>query len=78
MSKQDIIRALLHFPVGVVCAVIAIFNPINGGLAVLTFLTYETLNDWRKDDWSFKDVFGFAFGLMITLLAFYLWLFFRY
>ena len=71
MVRLDWLRFWLHFTVGVVCAWIAIQDSFNGGLCVLTFLVYEAMNDWRKEDASYKDIFGFSFGLIITFLLIY-------
>ena len=62
MTKKDWFRFWLHFPVGVFCGVLSFFNAIAGLVLSFSFISYEVLNDWRKHDSSYKDVFGFAFG----------------
>ncbi len=71
MNVDDIRRALLHFPVGVFVAWLILVNPALGIMLGITFLVYEIMNDWRKKDWSYKDVYGYAFGLAVgSLLIF--------
>ncbi len=40
-----------------------------GVVLVISFLVYEIMNDWRKVDWSYKDVCGFVWGLAIAGLV---------
>jgi len=73
MNKDEFIRFWLHFPVGLliaglICAglfysELMVYGLVGGVLLGFTFLVYEVINDWRKVDWSYKDVFGEVFGL---------------
>ncbi len=71
MTKNEIIRALLHLPVGLMNAWFFSFNEMLGLAMVITFLCYEAMNDWRKVDWSYKDIFGYAIGLGMGGIAIY-------
>ncbi len=71
MTKDEIIRAFLHLPVGLLNAWFFSFNEMLGLGMVITFLCYEAMNDWRKKDWSYKDIFGYAFGLGLGGVAIY-------
>jgi len=62
MSKLDWIRFWLHVPVGIICAGLMFFMPWHGAFLTVGFLAYEAMNDWRKKDSSYKDIFGFLFG----------------
>ena len=62
MSKKDWIRFWLHYPVGVLGCLLTLWNPAVGVTLTIVFLVYEAMNDWRKKDNSYKDIYGFAFG----------------
>ena len=68
MSKHDWIRFWLHFPIGLLAGWISLFYPIIGLTFFLGFLTYEAMNDWRKWDWSYKDVLGGVAGYPVIPL----------
>ncbi len=72
MSK-DAKRFWLHFPVGCLCAFLTFFNPPLGISLTAWFALYEVMNDWRKVDHSYKDIYGavFGFGIVATLLVIY-------
>lgn len=73
MSKDEIKRAILHFPIGLFVAWVVTFNPTLCWVLGVTFLVYEIMNDWRKKDWSYKDVFGYSFGLGFGAIGVFLW-----
>ncbi len=73
MTWEDIKRALLHFPVGVYVAWLITVNSALGIMMGFTFLIYEVMNDWRKEDKSYKDVYGYAIGLGIGAFGLYIW-----
>lgn len=77
MTKLDIIRAGIHFPVGILGAWLVMDGDggirICGILFVLSFLFYEAIQEWRKVDWSFKDVIGFLIGLATYPTIIKLW-----
>ena len=62
MPLKDLWRAIIHFPVGALCAILTFFLPSLGISLTIYFIVYEVLNDWRKKDSSYKDVFGGALG----------------
>ena len=72
MSKQDWHRFWLHFPVGCLCSMLVDKSEWQGILLTFIFVAYEILNDWRKHDSSYKDVFGFAFGFGTVAIILYL------
>jgi len=68
-TPDDRHRFWLHFPVGVLAAVLTSWNaPLGLGCAGI-FLAYEFINEWGKSDKSWKDVFGFAIAYGVTGLA---------
>ena len=60
---KDFIRGLMHFPVGLFAAWLICVTPLVGVLFAVGFMFYEALEDWRIDDLSYKDMFGFLIGL---------------
>ena len=71
-TKDEIERFFLHVPVGVLAAVLTLWDaPLGLGFSG-AFLFYEGIQDWKKDDWSYKDVFGFMAAYGVTGLL--LWL----
>ena len=65
MTKNELIRAAMHFPVGVAVACLISWSLAHGIMLGIAFLIYEIMNDWRKKDWSYKDVYGYIWGLAI-------------
>jgi len=61
-------RLALHFPIGMVGAVLTLWHPPSGIMLMVYFICYEVLNDWRKKDSSYKDVIGGALGFGLTSL----------
>ena len=72
MTKDEIIRFAMHFPVGLFAAWLTIVMPVVGILFVVLFCVYEIMNDWRKVDWSYKDVIGFIAGYGTLPTIFYI------
>ena len=72
MTKSDIIRAALHFPVGVFTAWLGTVNLVTCAVFGTGFLVYEALEDWRIADRSYKDIFGYLIGIGVG--SFILWL----
>lgn len=67
-TKHDRERFGLHFPVGVGALFLTLWKPEIGITAAVLFLAYEVIQDWRKKDWSFKDVYGFVFGYYVPAI----------
>lgn len=72
LTKQDIIRAALHFPVGMFTAWLGTINPVVCAVFGAGFLVYEALEDWRIKDLSYKDVFGYLIGIGAGSVILYL------
>lgn len=69
-TRLDWIRFFLHLPVGALCSFLCYVLPVHGVTASVVFLAYETLEDWRIADNSFKDVLGFAWGFSAVAAAY--------
>lgn len=63
MTKDDVKRAIIHYPVGFFTAWLATETWVIAILLGVGFLVYEVIEDWRIHDKSFKDVFGNLIGL---------------
>ena len=72
MSKDEIIRFIQHFPVGLFAAWLTLKMPIVGIMFFIGFLFYQAIQDWRKVDWSYKDVIGFVCGYGTLPTIFYI------
>lgn len=72
-SLGDVLRALLHFPVGVYAAWMMSIDGVSALAFVLVFLAYEAMEDWRIRDRSFKDILGFAWGIAVGYPIFVVW-----
>ena len=64
-TPHDRERFWLHFPVGVIALFLTLWKLEIGITFAVIFLIYEVMNDWRKVDHSYKDIYGFAFGFCI-------------
>ena len=71
MTKLDLIRAAIHFPVGVFTAFLLLIHPTTGIAFTISFLAYEFINDWRKHDNSYKDIYGFLWGFAVGVVFLY-------
>ena len=80
MTKSDIYRALLHFPVGLLACDFTFQAPVPGAIFSIGFLTYEVIEDWRIKDRSYKDIWGYLVGYaLVGILRLYImpfWAFF--
>lgn len=71
LTKDDIKRATLHFPLGIFTAWLGTFSPVVCIIFGIGFLTYEVIEDWRIKDRSYKDVFGYLIGIGIGSFIFW-------
>lgn len=71
MTKLDLIRAIIHFPVGMFAAWLLLIHPPTGMAFTFSFIAYEFINDWRKHDNSYKDIYGFLWGFSIGVAGLY-------
>ena len=63
-AEHDMVRALLHVPVGAGVPLAALWvDPIIAAVAGLGFLVYEVSEDWRIADHSYQDIAGFVYGI---------------
>lgn len=62
MTRRDWHRFWMHFPIGMLGAWMVYQHTALGIMLTIYFLTYEVMNDWRKQDRSYKDVIGAAWG----------------
>ena len=63
----------MHAPVGGIAAWLTYEHEAIGVTAMLSFLFYEAIQDWRKKDRSHKDVIGavtfyFIVGAVLIIL----------
>ena len=70
MTKDDWFRLWLHFPVGALACILTLWKEPVGVSLTVAFIAYEVMNDWRKKDWSYKDVMGFVVGYATTACGF--------
>ena len=61
--KAQIVRALIHFPVGLLQGFATSVSWAAALTFCLAFLTYEVIEDWRISDKSYNDIFGYLLGL---------------
>lgn len=61
--KAKIIRAAIHFPVGMLQGFASTKSWSLALTLCLAFLTYEVIEDWRIRDKSYNDIFGYLLGL---------------
>lgn len=59
------VRLLIHVPVGLAIAVLAIFNKAIAAILAVFFLAYEFNQDKYKKDHAHKDIIGAAWGVAI-------------
>lgn len=62
----DIIRIAIHLLAGLGTGILLAVVPVVGAALTLGFLVYEVIEDWRINDHSYKDVFGFLLGLGLS------------
>lgn len=82
-TREDWWRLIMHLPHGIAAGWVMFgfpipwVNPLNpvmvwvvtSFLFLFIFLAYEVLNDWRKEDYSYKDVYGIASGFVATVIV---------
>ena len=74
IKPKDLIRWLIHIPIGgVIAYMIMRIDPVMGSVVAFYFFGYEVLEDWRVADRSFKDVFGSLIGMIATGFVLHIW-----
>lgn len=58
-------RILIHIPVGLANAFIALVSGWLGLVFGLSFLSYEITEEWRIKDKGWRDLQGFLIGIVI-------------
>jgi len=66
-------RNFIHYIIGGISAWLATDNPVLSLGLILTFLVYEAMNDWRKEDWSYHDILEFMIGLFVVAAGLEIW-----
>jgi len=59
-------RNIFHYIAGGITAWSAFVVPMLALCLCLSFLIYEVMNDWRKNDNSFKDVLEWDIGIFVV------------
>ena len=69
----DTKRLIQHIPPGMLAAFLVELSTSAGILYFLGFWLYEFLQEWKKNDRSYKDAIGFldGFTAMATLILLY-------
>jgi len=70
-------RNAIHYIAGGISAWVATLYPVLGLGLIITFLVYEAMNDWRKEDWSYRDVLEFLIGLFVVAAGLSIWRYFK-
>jgi len=65
-ARHDLVRTLMHIPIGIICGLAVLVNPVLAVMIFAAFLAYEILEDWRIGDHSYIDLNGLVFGLIIA------------
>lgn len=63
-ARHDLVRTLMHVPVGLIAGLAVLVHPVLALLIGMAFLSYEILEDWRIGDHSYIDLNGFVFGVI--------------
>ena len=59
-------RNAFHYVAGGVAGWILTLNPIAGLGLMFSFMIYEICQDWRKQDWSFRDILEFIIAFFVV------------
>ena len=65
-ARHDLVRTIMHVPIGIICGLAVLVDPMLAGMIFVAFLAYEILEDWRIGDHSYMDLNGLVFGLIIA------------
>ena len=57
------LRTAIHIPLGWLLAYLIWESAPMGITTTFIIVVYEVMQDWRKKDWSFRDMRGVAGGL---------------
>ena len=67
MTRNDIIRALLHLPVGVVTVISVSTHWVIPLCFSLGFIVYELNEDMHLTDKAYKDIMGWLVGIGLSV-----------
>ena len=59
-------RNAFHYVAGAIAGWLVIIIPIAGLALMLSFMAYEVCQDWRKKDWSFRDILEFVIAYFVA------------
>jgi hypothetical protein len=59
-------RYWMHVPLGLLNAAFYLYPMVGFGFTI-AFLGYEAMQEWRKEDLSYKDIVGWLVGLGVGL-----------
>ena len=63
---KTIYRCLLHLPVGLFAGWLTNQFAVAGIIFAVGFLVYQVAEDWRINDRSYHDIFGFLIGFAVS------------
>lgn len=66
-------RNAFHYVAGGITAWSAFYEPMLCLALCLSFLVYEVMNDWRKEDNSFYDVLEFVIAIFVVATGLLIW-----
>jgi len=66
-------RNAFHYVAGGITAWSAFYAPMLSLSLCLSFLIYEAMNDWRKEDNSFHDVLEFVVAIFVVATGLLIW-----
>lgn len=66
-------RNAFHYVAGGIAAWAAFYIPMLCLSLCLSFLAYEIMNDWRKQDNSYHDVLEFVIGIYVVATGLMIW-----
>jgi len=68
-SKVIAWRLIMHLPVGLAVIFLTLVHPIFGSALLLSFVSYEISQDWRKKDCGYLDIAGLCWGVGLGGIA---------
>jgi len=66
-KRDDPKRFWMHLPLGVGITLGVLVSPVAAVMCFVSFIAYETLEDWRIGDHSYIDIAGYMAGACLGL-----------